>query len=141
MNRQSAISLRQSRLFLALIVAQACHSVEEYAFRLFDVFPPARWLVSLFSDDPARGFIIFNIAFVAFGLWCYLFPVRRGWPSAIPLLWMWALIETVNGIVHPAFSIVVRGYTPGLVTSLALLPLGVLLIRRLRRINSQLPTR
>jgi hypothetical protein len=119
-------------IFLWLVVAQACHSVEEYAFRLYDVFPPARLLVSLFSDDPRRGFIIFNVAFVAFGFWCFLYPVRRRWPSAVALMGVWAVIETVNGIVHPAFSIAVGGYTPGLITSLALLPLAVLLGRRLR---------
>ena len=124
-------------VFLWLVIAQACHSVEEYAFRLYDVFPPARFLVTLFSDDPPTGFIIFNVAFVAFGFGCYLFPVRRQWPSAVPLMWVWAIIETANGIVHPAFSIVVGGYTPGLVTSLALLPLGATLWRRLirKRVN------
>ena len=138
-------------IFLWLVVVQACHSVEEYAFRLYDVFPPARWLVTLFSDDPQRGFIIFNVAFVAFGFLCYLFlalsersesngPVRRGRASAIPLIWMWAIIETTNGMVHPLFSAVVGGYTPGLVTSLALLPLGLLLSWRLRRIRSRLET-
>lgn len=35
--------------FLALILAQACHSVEEYVFRLYDVFPPARFVSGLFS--------------------------------------------------------------------------------------------
>jgi hypothetical protein len=119
-------------LFLWLVVAQACHSVEEYAYRLYDVFPPARLLVSLFSSEPRRGFIIFNVAFVLFGFGCYVCPVRRRWPSAIPLMWVWAVIETVNGIVHPAFSIAVGGYTPGLITSLALLPLAVLLSHRLR---------
>ena len=130
---KAAVSLRQSRLFLWLVIAQSAHSVEEYAFRLYDVFPPARWLVSLFSDDPRTGFIIFNIAFDAFGFWCYLWPVRRGWPSAIPIMWVAAVIEATNGIVHPAFSIAVGGYTPGLITSLALLPLAVALLRQLPR--------
>ena len=133
--------MQTKTIFLWLVVAQACHSVEEYVFRLYDVFPPARLLVTLFSDDPRRGFIIFNVAFVAFGFWCFLYPVRRHWPSAVAFMWVWAVIETVNGIVHPAFSVVVGGYTPGLVTSFVLLPLGVLLIKRLMRINSQLPTR
>ena len=114
-----------------LVIAQACHSVEEYAFRLYDVFPPARWLVTLFSDDPQRGFIIFNVAFVAFGFGCYLFPIRRGWPSAVAFMWVWAIIETINGIVHPAFSLAVGAYTPGVVTSLVLLPVGVSLCRGL----------
>jgi len=43
------------------------------------------------------------------------------------------VIEATNGIVHPAFSIAVGGYTPGLITSLALLPLAVALLRQLPR--------
>jgi hypothetical protein len=124
---------RSAGVFLLLVIAQSAHSVEEYAFRLYDVFPPARWLVSLFSDDPGTGFIIFNVLFDAFGFWCYLWPVRRGWPSAIPIMWVAAAIEATNGIVHPAFSIAVGGYTPGLITSLALLPLALTLARRVER--------
>jgi hypothetical protein len=30
--------------FLALILAQAAHSVEQYAFRLYDVLAPARYV-------------------------------------------------------------------------------------------------
>jgi len=120
-------------LFLWLVIAQSAHSIEEYAFRLYDVFPPARFLVSLFSDDPATGFIIFNIAFDAFGFWCYLWPVRRRWRSAIPIMWVAVAIEATNGIVHPAFSIAVGGYTPGLITSLFLLPLALLLGRQLMK--------
>lgn len=129
--------MSKAALFLLLVIAQSFHSIEEYAYRLYDVFPPARLLVSLFSNDPATGFIIFNIAFDAFGFWCYLWPVRRGWPSAVPLMWFWVVIETTNGIVHPAFSIAVGGYTPGLVTSLALLPLALLLWRRLVRAQAE----
>jgi hypothetical protein len=127
---------RSASVFLLLVIAQSAHSVEEYAFRLYDVFPPARLLVSLFSDDPGTGFIIFNVLFDAFGFWCYLWPVRRGWPSAIPIMWVAAAIEATNGIVHPAFSIAVGGYTPGLITSLALLPLALTLARRIKKPNA-----
>jgi hypothetical protein len=123
--------LTPAAAFLLLVIAQSAHSVEEYAFRLYDVFPPARWLVSLFSSDPGTGFIIFNVLFDSFALWCYLWPVRKRWPSAIPIMWVAVAIEATNGIVHPAFSIAVGGYTPGLVTSLALLPLALLLGRAL----------
>jgi len=33
--------------FLALIVAQAAHSIEEYVFRLFEVLAPARFISGL----------------------------------------------------------------------------------------------
>jgi hypothetical protein len=117
--------------FLALVSVQALHSMEEYAFRLYDVFPPARLVSGLISTDLRRGFVIFNVALVAFGFWCYLFPVRRRWPSAAAFAWLWVAIELVNGIGHPAWSLMQGGYTPGLVTALALLPLAVLVAHRL----------
>jgi len=84
--------------FLMLIMVQALHSLEEYAFRLYDVFPPATFVSSLFSSDLQRGFVTFNAGLVAFGFWCYWWPVRRGWPSAVPLAWLWVGIELLNGV-------------------------------------------
>ena len=55
--------------FLALIVAQAAHSIEEYVFRLFDVFAPARFVSGLVSDDLSVGFAFGNAGLVMFGLW------------------------------------------------------------------------
>jgi len=60
---------RQSRwAFLALVVAQAAHSIEEYIFRLFDVFAPARFVSSLVSTNLGVGFAVANAALVLFGL-------------------------------------------------------------------------
>jgi hypothetical protein len=69
-------------VFLLLILAQGAHSVEEYVTRLYEVFAPARFVSSLFSNDLAVGFLIFNGALVAFGLWCWAVPVRSGWHAA-----------------------------------------------------------
>lgn len=118
--------------FLALVSVQALHSVEEYVFRLYDVFPPARLVSGLFSSDLRRGFIVFNVLLVGFGFWCYLFPVRRDWPSAVVFAWVWVGIELVNGVGHPAWSLLRRGYTPGVATALVLLPLALSLAGRLR---------
>ena len=73
--------------FLALILTQAAHSIEEYAFRLYDVFAPARFVSSLFSDDLSVGFAIANVALVAFGFSSYFARVRPAHPSAA--LWAW----------------------------------------------------
>jgi hypothetical protein len=125
------LPMRFRTLFLALIAVQAMHSVEEYAFRLYDVFPPARTVSGLISSDLRIGFIIFNVALVSFGIACWLGPVRRGWPSAVPLAWVWVGIELLNGIGHPAWSVMRGGYTPGVATALVLLPLALLLAREL----------
>ena len=63
---------RTSRnLFLALIVSQLAHSVEEYAFGLYDVLAPARFLSSMVSKDLRLGFAAINGALILFGFWCY----------------------------------------------------------------------
>src|SRR5688572_21650346 len=99
--------------FSALIVAQAAHSIEESIGRLWESFPPARFLSGLLTANRELGFIALNCALVAFGLWCAFFPVRREWPSARGLLWFWIVLETVNGVVHPLWTLRQGGYTPG----------------------------
>jgi hypothetical protein len=118
--------------FLALVATQAAHSVEEYVGRLYDVFPPARVVSGLISQDLERGFVIFNGALVTFGLWCFVGPVRGHWPSAIPLVWFWVVIELINGIGHPLWTLAERRYTPGVATAPLLLFLALYLARQLR---------
>lgn len=115
------------RLFGLLVVAQAAHSIEEYAGWLYGVFAPARAVSAMFSADLERGFVISNALLVAFGVACYLGPVRRRWEIAPLVVWIWILLELVNGIGHPAWSIAAGRYTPGVITALVILPLAVLL--------------
>src|SRR5881397_2539472 len=42
---------RSKTTFLALVAAQTAHSAEEYLGRLWDVFPPARFVTGLISED------------------------------------------------------------------------------------------
>ena len=113
--------------FAFLVLAQAAHSIEEYVGRLWESFPPARFITGLIPADPEIGFIVLNLALVAFGVWCLLWPVRRGWPSASPLMWGWVVIETINGLVHPLWSLRQGAYTPGLLTAPILLVLATYL--------------
>jgi hypothetical protein len=119
--------------FGLLISAHAAHSVEEYLGRLYLEFPPARMVSSAFSADLRTGFVRFNVLLVAFGVWCWLFPVRRGWRSAGSFIAVWIAIELLNGIGHPAWSLYVGGYTPGVATALVLLPLTLVLLFSLTR--------
>lgn len=91
---------RARRAFLLLVVVQACHSVEEYAFHLYDVFPIARFASGVVSSDRAVGFAVLNTALVAFGLWCAFVPIRSGWALARGLAWLWIGIELANGVIH-----------------------------------------
>lgn len=115
---------RSQFAFLLLMVAQAAHSVEEYATRLYEVFAPARFISSLVSNDLSIGFLIVNIGLVAFGVWCWAVPVRSGWPSARGLAWFWALLELGNGIGHSALALARGGYFPGALTAPLLLALS-----------------
>ena len=119
-------------LFLGLVVAQAAHSVEEYAGRLWEVFPPATFLTGLISANHEIGFLVINIGLALVGVWAFVWPVRRGWPSAAALMWVWVVIELINGIGHPAWAIVQKSYTPGLITAPVLLVLALLLLKQLR---------
>jgi len=53
---------RRQASFLALVAAQAAHSLEEYVGRLYDVFPPAAFVSGLLAADRRLGFIAFNLA-------------------------------------------------------------------------------
>jgi hypothetical protein len=119
--------------FGALILAQGAHSIEEYSGHLWESFPPARFVTGLVSSNPERGFVVLNMALFAFGVWCFLWPVRRGWPVAVRLVWFWVVIEVINGIGHPLWSLREGGYTPGLATAPILLLLALYLAHQLRR--------
>jgi hypothetical protein len=108
--------------------------MEEYVGRLWESFPPARFLTGLVSQDLERGFLLINVSLVVFGLWCFLWPVRRGWPSAVPLAWAWVAVEVINGIGHPVWALRQGGYTPGVITAPVLLLLAVHLALQLQGI-------
>ncbi len=121
---------RSQLIFLGLICAQVAHSIEEYFGQLWEAFPPARFVAGLISADRRVGFIIFNLALIVFGFWCFFFPVLRRWPSANLYVGFWIVIELINGIGHPLWSIQQGGYTPGLITAPLLLILALALIRQ-----------
>jgi hypothetical protein len=107
--------------FGALVLAQAAHSVEEYIGRLWETFPPARILPALISQDLSRGFLVLNGLLVAFGLWCWLWPIRRGWLSAVYIAWGWVVVELVNGTGHLLWALARGGSAPGVITAPLLL--------------------
>ena len=124
--------------FGALVGVQALHSIEEYVGRLWESFPPARFLAGLVSPDREIGFLVINIGLVAFGVWCWLVPVRRQWRSAEPLMVVWILMQCINGVGHPIWSLVQRSYTPGVITAPLLLVLAVALAVQLAKSRTSL---
>src|SRR5262249_36079213 len=122
--------------FLALILTQAGHSIEEYFAHLYAVFAPARFVSGLLFGDPRIGFVIFNASLVAFGLWCYFGPVRHVRRSATALAWFWVVLEMMNGAAHVIWAASVGGYRPGLVTAPILVLIALVLASALWRAHA-----
>jgi hypothetical protein len=123
--------VREGRTAFAILIAlQAAHSIEEYIGRLWESFPPAEFVTGLISADHRRGFIVLNIALVAFGIWCAAWPVRRRWRSARIFVGFWIVIELINGVGHPLWSVMQRSYTPGVLTAPFLLATTLVLLMR-----------
>jgi Protein of unknown function with HXXEE motif len=117
--------MRRTRVaFALLLAAQAAHSAEEFVAKLYDVFPPARFVSSLFSDDLQAGFVVANVLLIAVGVWCWAIPIGRNWPSAVALSWFWAAFEIINGTVHSILAVGRQAYFPGALTAPLLIASG-----------------
>jgi hypothetical protein len=123
--------------FILLVLVQAGHSVEEYVFRLYDLFAPARYVAGLVGIEPSAGFAIVNSFIFLLGAWCWLAFVRPGRPAAWTMAWIWALIEIANGFAHIALASAADGYFPGLYTAPLLIASGLWLIACLARFDEQ----
>jgi hypothetical protein len=121
--------------FSLLVLVQGLHSVEEYIGKLWEVFPPARLLTSLVSQNLEIGFLIINIGLFFFGVWCWLFAVLKDYIFARGLVWFWIVIEMINGIGHPLWALYEREYVPGVASAIILLMLSTYLARNLLLIN------
>jgi hypothetical protein len=100
--------------FLCIVVSQTLHSLEEYYFRLWEVFAPARIASNFISDNVETGFLIINTTVVLFGFWSYFWAVSKAWRSAHALMWFWVIFELANSIFHFFFAIGAGGYFPGI---------------------------
>ena len=131
------IGKRASNLFLFLVFLQAMHSIEEYTGKLWDNFPPATFLCGLISDDLETGFLIANIGIFVIGIACWFFIVHKRSPLSQRVIWIWIIIELINGVGHPIWSLMQQSYTPGVITAPILLITAILLIKAT---NSKLPS-
>jgi len=97
---------RTVRLFLIGLAAQCPHFMEEFVARFEDRFP-AR---------PQNFFVVFNLMWLCVWILSAI-GLQRGYRFALFPGWFFAIAGIVNGIAHPIFAIVARGYFPGLITS------------------------
>ena len=114
--------MRLKTVFLMLVGAQTLHSLEEYLFRLWEVFPPARFLSGLVLQDLERGFVLINISLVLFGWWCFFWPIRMGWSSAVSVAWFWTCLELVNGRLSADQGLTADWFTHTLSTKSSMKP-------------------
>ena len=132
-SRIATMEPRSRAAFLALILVQAAHSVEEHLFRLYDVLGPARYISEFTGFDRATVFAFGNTALVLFGLWCYFARVLPGHRSARAFAWFWALLEIANALNHIALATFLGGYSPGVATAPLLLATAAWLVLQLSR--------
>ena len=131
MNRKIRIT------FLALIILQAIHSTEEYAFRFYEKFPPMRFIYQNFPDLAQPAFVIFNLLLFIIGLISFFYcrpPARK---RARTVVWVWIALESANVIAHLGWAALIRGYNPGLVTVVLFVPVVIYLGYLMRRSISQ----
>lgn len=93
-----------------------------------DLLPYINWIDRLRPHGALVFFVVANTLFVLFGAWCYLARIKPKAPNAGSFVMFWAIIETLNGILHPTWTLTAGTYIPGtgtapllLVTALALL--------------------
>jgi len=120
------------QMVLVTVLFQAAHFVEELSAGLHERLPALLGLPPM----PIQFFVSFNVAWLV--IWTLsawgLASQRRA--SLFPL-WFLGIGCVVNGVAHPALSILAGGYFPGLVTSPVVGVLGIVLLRRLRVVTSQ----
>ena len=116
--------------FLILVFVQGLHSIEEYMGKLWQSFPPAKIICSLVSDDLVTGFLVINIGLFVFGIWSWICPIRKNYTYARTLIWFWIVLELINGIGHPVWTLMQKSYTPGILTAPILFFMAIYLFRK-----------
>jgi len=119
--------------FLALVLAQTAHSIEEYFSRLYESFPPARFVSGLLTQNLGAGFLTINVAINAVGYWLFFFTTGRESSTARTWLWGWAVVELANGAAHLTFAALRGGYFSGAATAPLLIAAALVLVTQLRQ--------
>jgi hypothetical protein len=118
--------------FLLIVLVQALHSIEEYFGKLWEVYAPATFLSGLISSNLKSGFIIINVGLFIVLMLTWLTTFNKNY-SAKGLLWLWIILEIINGAGHTLWAIIERSYVPGLATAPILIILALYLTKLLLR--------
>ncbi len=112
------------RLVLIGIAIHTAHTGEELYGGFYEAFP----LLFGLAPWPVWFFVSFNAAWIV--IWLVSAYAIRWRLAAFPI-WFLALASAVNGVAHPAMSMVAGGYFPGLFTSPIAGLFGIILTRTL----------
>ena len=126
MNRRIRIT------FLLIALIQGLHSIEEYFGKLWEVYPPATFLSGLVSTNLKTGFIVINIGLFIILMLTWLTTFSKNY-STKGILWLWIILELINGVGHSVWAIIERSYVPGLATAPILFVLALYLARLLSK--------
>lgn len=119
---------RLVRLAALAIVLQGFHFLEEWVTGFYERFPALLGLLPW----PRSFFVWFNVFWMV--LWvAALIGLSYRVKAALLLfpLWFLGIAGVANGIAHPLFSVIERGYFPGLWTSPAVGIVGAVLLHKL----------
>ena len=104
---------------LILIALLICHLVEEINTGFFAKFPFGQMPVSFFIGV---NILIYSICFGAF------FLSITANKLAYTLAWIFAIAMIINGILHIFMMILKKGYFPGGITAIILIPAAIYLV-------------
>ena len=115
-------------LYLFALGIQFLHFIEEFITGFYTRFP-----TEIFHSIPftANEFVVSQMI-LFFLLILGAIAIFKGWK--IPMIFAWFLVimlQFINAIQHPIYAFIVKGYFPGLYTSLPGWILGPVLFKRL----------
>ena len=127
-NRRPPDPERVLPVYLVAVAWQLLHFTEEFVTGF-----GWRWPVQIFHAEPYSPSAYLAINMIsAFGFIMGGLAIYRGWRVPLIIVWFFAIMGTVgNAIGHVVWCAIVRGYFPGLWTSLGYWVLGPILIKRL----------
>lgn len=119
------------RFFLAGIFIQTLHFSEELFTEFYKQYPSLLGL----DEWPKSFFILFNLSWIIIWLVSCVGIFKRILISYIPV-WFLILSSILNGAAHPVFSIIAKGYFPGLITSFVEGVWGVFMLYKLKKLSA-----
>src|SRR5260370_27784647 len=95
-------------VFLLLIILQAIHAAEEFIFRIFERFPPMRFLYQNAPYLAKPAFAIFNTVLVLVGMGCFYYWVQPARNGVRVVVWLLVIIQPLNVVSHLVWVVLLR---------------------------------